>query len=64
MNVFDNSSSAKDFVVTQSYFYTPEPIKWDSWVDYADKNILTPPTYEWTHRLGDIINALITAELE
>lgn len=49
--------------MTQSYFYNPEPARWDSGFDYADKKALAPPSYEWTHGLGDIINSLIGAGL-
>jgi SAM-dependent methyltransferase len=63
LTVFDNSKNARGFDVTESYFHKPEPIKWDSEGDYSDKSAVAPPTYEWTHGLGDIINALIDTGL-
>lgn len=65
LTVFDNSEQATDFKVTQSYFYNQEPIKWEPEGDYADrKATVVHPSYEWTHSLGDIINALIGASLK
>ena len=64
-NVFDNERNTTDLKVGYPYFYSPEPLKWVSEGSYADKNapvIIT--SYEWTHSLGDIINALISAGLK
>jgi SAM-dependent methyltransferase len=64
MNIFNNSKGVIELNVTQSYFHKPEPIKWDPEGDYADKSaIVVHPSYEWTHSLGDIINALAGAGL-
>ena len=64
MNVFHNSRGVTELKVSQSYFHKPSPIKWDPEGDYADKNAaVVHPSYEWTHSLGDIINALINAGL-
>ncbi|MBN1176109.1 MAG: class I SAM-dependent methyltransferase [Dehalococcoidales bacterium] len=64
MNVFDNSTTAKQLNITQSYFHKPEPTKWEPEGDYADPTVVTPATYEWTHSLGDVINGLIQAGLK
>jgi SAM-dependent methyltransferase len=65
MNVFDNSKTATQLSVTQSYFHKPEPIKWEPDGDYADPAMVTSyGSYEWTHSLGDIINGLIQAGLK
>lgn len=64
LHVFDNTETATDFKVTESYFYQQKPIKWGPEHDYADQNaLLVHPSYEWTHGMGDIINALIGAGL-
>jgi len=62
--VFDNSEDANELKVAQSYFHTPEATKWEAEGDYADKNAkVSHPSYEWTHSLGDILNALISEGL-
>jgi len=46
------------------YFHDPRGIRWPPTVDYADET--TPHTvgeHEWTHSLGDIVNALLGAGL-
>lgn len=64
LQIFDNSKGVTGFKVTQSYFHTPAPIRWEPDGDYADKNArVIHPSYEWTHTLGDVINALIKAGL-
>ena len=48
---------------TEPYFHTPEPVR-DESEDYTGESAeLTPPTYEWTHSLGDIVYSLIGAGL-
>jgi len=64
LNIFDNSKSATGLTVTQSYFHSPEPIRWEPEGDYAENDaVVVNPSYEWTHSLGDIVNALIGAGL-
>lgn len=64
LHVFDNSESATDFKVTESYFNEPEPIKWEAEGDYTDRSaVVVNPSYEWTWGMGDILNALIGAGL-
>jgi SAM-dependent methyltransferase len=48
-----------------SYFYTPEPTRWESAVSYADADarLANTATYEWNHDLGEIVNAVIGAGL-
>jgi len=63
--VFDDSSDATELEVKYSYFHTPEPSKWEPEGDYADPDaVVTHGWYEWTHSLGDIINALISSGLK
>ena len=65
LSIFDNSKSATGLKVTQSYFHKPEPIVWEPEGDYADKDaVVVHPSYEWTHSLSDILNALIGAGLK
>ena len=63
-NVFYNEDDATDLRVVYSYFHRPEPAKWEAASSYADKRTpVSRPSYEWTHSLGDILNALISAGL-
>jgi len=63
-SIFDNSNSATELKVTQSYFHSAEPIRWEPERDYADASaVVRSPSYEWTHNLSDIINALLSAGL-
>jgi hypothetical protein len=65
MIVFDDSRTATELKITQSYFHNPEPINWAPASDYADdKAIVDSSSYQWTHSLGDVINALIQAGLK
>ena len=64
LSVFDNTEISTDFKVTESYFHNPAPNKWEPEGDYADRNAtVVHPSYEWTHSLSDIVNALIGAGL-
>lgn len=64
LSVFDNSNTATRLEVTQSYFHNSEPIRWEPEGDYAERDAeVTHFSYEWTHSLGDIVNALIDAGL-
>ncbi len=70
--VFDDSPDATELKVKYSYFHTPEPSKgkrylsaWESEGDCAVPDaVVTHGSYEWTHSLGDIINALISSGLK
>jgi SAM-dependent methyltransferase len=65
MNIFDDTRDATELKVVRSYFHEPEPERWEPEVDYADPEaIVEHPSYEWTHSMGDIINAIIYAGLE
>jgi SAM-dependent methyltransferase len=64
MMVFDDSKDATELKVRYSYFHKPEPDRWEPDGSYADRNAkVTTPSYEWTHSMGDIINALISSGL-
>ena len=63
-NVFESERDTTELKVSYSYFHTPQPTKWEGEGTYADKDArVINPTFEWTHPLGDIINALISAGL-
>lgn len=65
MNVFDNSKTATELKITQSYFHNPEPIKWEWEGDYADNDAkIEHSSLEWTHSLGDIVNVLVSSGLK
>ncbi len=62
--VFDNSAGVTELMVTQSYFHMPEPLAWEVTGSYAGgKTDMLHTSYEWTHSMGDIINALISVGL-
>ena len=62
--VFENERDTTDLKVSYSYFHSSQPTRWEPDGSYADKDAkVMTPTYEWTHSLGDIINALISAGL-
>ncbi len=62
--VFENERTTPNLRVRYSYFPSPEPTRWEPDGCYADKDAqITHPSYEWTHNLSEIINALIAADL-
>lgn len=64
LQVFPNENTTSDLQVRYSYFPSPEPTRWEPEGCYADKEAqVTHPSYEWTHSLAEIINALIGAGL-
>ena len=59
--VFDNLAGVTELKVTQSYFHTAEPVAWEVTGSYTGgKTDRLHTSYEWTHSMGDIINALIS----
>jgi hypothetical protein len=62
--VFSNEHSDKTLQVKYCYFHSKRPTKWQSDGSYADRTaVIYNKSYEWTHSLGDIVNALIGAGL-
>lgn len=60
-NIFDDSKDATELKVTQSYFHTAEPVAWEVKESYTgEKTDMLHTSYEWTHSMGDIINAIIS----
>lgn len=65
LNVFANGPKESNLRVTYSYFHRPDPTRWEGDGDYADPQAQVDlPSYEWTHSLADILNALLQAGLE
>lgn len=63
--VFDDSKDISELKVTNSYFHKPEPDKWEGEPSYTDKNaIISNPSYQWTHQISDVINAIISVGLD
>jgi len=64
-NVLEDDTTTGSFKVAYSYFYSSEPFRWDGEGTYADRNAAVEhrTTFEWTHSLSDILNALIAAGL-
>jgi SAM-dependent methyltransferase len=50
--------------VLQPYYFLDGPLRWEHDTDYADpSHVLERPSYEWVHRVGDVVNALVHAGL-
>jgi len=63
--VFDNSAGVTELKVTQSYFHAAEPVAWEVTGSYTGEKTDRPHTsYEWTHSMGDILNALMSSGLK
>ncbi len=63
-NIFENESYIKELKLYHTYFYSAEPTRYEPDGSYADRTAkVVNPSYEWTHGLGDIINALLSAGL-
>jgi SAM-dependent methyltransferase len=64
-NIFENESYTKELKLHHTYFYSTEPTRYEPDGSYADRTAnVVNPSYEWTHSLGNIINALISAGLK
>ena len=64
-SVFYDEPDARDLQVHYPYFHDAEPLPFECEGSYASAAKCTHNvTYEWTHSLGDILNALIGAGLE
>jgi SAM-dependent methyltransferase len=63
--IFDDNEGVTDFRLGYSYFYSPEPLVCEVQGSYADRTaqVKQRVTYEWTHSLSDILNALLAASL-
>ncbi len=63
--VFDDDDGVTDLRVHYPYFHSPTPLRFADNDSYAAAQAVTDnvETFEWTHGLGDIVNALIGAGL-
>ncbi|MCP5103936.1 MAG: class I SAM-dependent methyltransferase, partial [bacterium] len=65
LNILDTEKDALPLTVRYPYFHSPTPEKWEAEGSYADRDaVLEYPSYEWSHSMGDIINALLSAGLQ
>ncbi|MFW6115486.1 MAG: class I SAM-dependent methyltransferase [Chloroflexota bacterium] len=64
--VFYDEEDAEDLQVHYPYFQGPEPMRFEDAGSYAEPMAESTHrvTYEWTHTLGDVVNALISAGLQ
>ena len=64
-DVFDDEGGTTDLKVAYSYFHTPEPLTCEGDGSYAEPNakVYHRVSYQWSHSLGDILNALISVGL-
>jgi hypothetical protein len=61
---FDDESKGKHPKVRYPYFHSDEPMRFEGTGSYADPSAdFEFVTYEWSHSISDIINALIQAGL-
>jgi len=63
--VFDDDEDVTELRVKYPYFQGKEPLMFEDEGTYADKDAKTGkiPSYEWNHRISEIINVLIDAGL-
>jgi SAM-dependent methyltransferase len=48
----------------QPYYFLDGPRRWEHDTDYADpSHVLEHPSYEWVHRVSEVVNALVGAGL-
>ncbi len=63
-HVFENERTTTDLKVSFDYFPRTVPTRWEPDGCYADKDAnITHPSFEWTHSMSEIVNALIAAGL-
>jgi SAM-dependent methyltransferase len=63
--IFDDNEGVTDLRPHYPYFHSPEPLVFDEAGSYADRtaDLRNRQTYEWSHSLADILNALLGAGL-
>jgi SAM-dependent methyltransferase len=62
----DDDAEAERLEVCYPYFHIPEPARFDGGGSYVDPDaqFVHSVTYEWSHSLGDVVNALTGAGLQ
>jgi SAM-dependent methyltransferase len=64
LNTFYNEPDAINLRPQYGYFPHLEPAYWPPSTDYADQTQTTShPSYEWQHSVGEILDALLAADL-
>ena len=65
LQALDDAEGLQEARLRYSYFGRPEPLRWDEDGTYADvtAHVEHPVTYEWSHSLGEVVNALVQAGL-
>ncbi len=65
LQTLDDADGVTEFRPKYPYFRRDEPLRWDDDGTYADlaAHVEHPVTYEWSHSLADVVNALINAGL-
>ena len=60
-----DDENAKELRPRYPYFYATEPLRWETDGSYAapDHKFENKVTYDWQHTLGDIVSAVVGAEL-
>ena len=62
--IFDNTAQVSEFKAVLPYFHRPEPMRFSDLGSYAaPDSAYRSISYEWTHSMADIVNALIDAGL-
>jgi len=65
LNIFENDISDSVLDAKYSYFHSSQPKEYTAEYSYADGEKFDGiPSYEWTHNLADVINALISNGLK
>jgi SAM-dependent methyltransferase len=62
ISLFDDSADRPELTVTNSYWGSLEPTRFEPDFSYAGAPV-TNPSYEWTHPLGEIVTSFTAAGL-
>jgi len=65
LGALDDTEGIQEIRLRYPYFERSEPMRWDEDGTYADltAHVEHPVTFEWSHSLGEIVDALIQAGL-
>lgn len=66
LNALDDDRDDDDLVLSQPYFSTGTPMRYDHGTTYADSDVRLEhsTTYEWQHSLSEIVQCLLNAGLQ
>jgi SAM-dependent methyltransferase len=62
IHLFDDAADRPELTVTNPYWGSPEPTRFEPDCSYAGAPV-TKPSYEWTHTMGEIVTSLTAAGL-